>query len=316
MVYGVIPPDDQEALVPSYVPLPVGALSRDRSAVVGAAGHLFILEGTNSLFAQYEQPETDAQKVALSDTVERWRALVDQREKTADAFGARFVQLFVPDKSSVLDSGVPGLGPVTPLLDALERALPVDSGYLSARHALRDEVESERDLSARWLLFDSHTSARGSMRIASALAQAIGDASFMDDMDFIPGGTFVGDLGARFFGYPMPEPDVSPRSRWLDTVASGRELVARRQPPRGHTGLTLHWRTPRAPIDAKVLVFGNSFFGGGDLPRGINYWVSRVFREHRFVWSAEMLDEVIEEMRPDIVICQTVERFMPTIPGR
>lgn len=316
MVYGVIPPDNQDALVPSYVPLPVGALSRDRSAVVGAAGHLFILEGTNSLFGQYEQPETDAQKAALSHTVGEWRALVGQRGKTAEAFGARFVQLLVPDKSSVLDSGVPGLGPVTPLLDDVERALSVDGRYLSARHALREEAESERDLSARWLRFDSHTSARGSMKIAGALARTIADASFMDDVDFVPGATFVGDLGARFFGYPIPEQDVTPRSPWLDTVASGRELVARRQPPRGHTGLTLQWRTPHAPLDAKVLVFGNSFFGGGDLPRGINYWVSRIFREHRFVWSAEMLDEVIDEMRPDIVICQTVERFMPTVPGR
>lgn len=315
MVYGLIPPQTSEKIVASPVPIPIGSMSRDRSAVVGADGHLYILEGTNSLFAQYAEPETEDARRTLELQVAAWQSLLERRATTSAALGARFIQIFVPDKSSSLDSGIPALGRVTPLLDRLEKSFRGDAPYVSGRAELA-RAGTIASLSDQWLRLDSHTSARGSLTLSRALVNRVGDASFMDDVSFVPSGTFTGDLGARFFGNPVPEPDVQPRSSWLDAVATDRDLVARHYPERGHTGLTLHWRTPYAPLDAKVLVFGNSFFGGGDLPRGLNFWVSRAFREHRFVWSAEMLEDEIRATRPDVVICQTVERFMGTVPAR
>ncbi|MEV8024991.1 hypothetical protein [Microbacterium sp. NPDC080220] len=314
MTHGIVSPDHTGELEYSAVSLPIGALSEDHSAVVGAGGHLFLVGGSNGLIRQYAEPTEADQIASLRAKVLAWSTLTESRDSRARAAGAEYVQICIPDKSSSLDSRVAGLGPVTPLLRDVDRELADAPFYVSGRSALAEASQDSRSVNDLWLRGDSHLGPRGAAVEARALISALTDASFMDDVRFSPSGVFLGDLGARFFGRPIPEPDLVPASPWLEKVAQGRVLQSEHRPESGHTGRMLHWVTPQAPIDAKVLVFGNSFFSGGDHPRGLNFWISRAFKEHRFVWSAEMLDEVISEQRPDVIICQTVERFMTSVP--
>lgn len=314
--HGVVPAGG-EVVRPSRVPLPVGSVSPDGSAVVGRGGHLFIRGGSNSLIDRYRIPQTEDQRAALEREVEGWREVVERRRSEVVDLGMRFLQTFVPDKSTMLASGVDGLGPVTPALRLLEERLEGEAWFVSAREALARGAALRTGVSENWLQLDSHTKPRGAWRLSSALVGAFGDASFMAETEFEGrASSYVGDLGRRFFGHPIPERIETPSGRWLEQAERRRELVDRFAPSSGHAGRMMHWRSPNAPVDGKVLVFGNSFFGAGDIPISCNFWVSRAFREHKFVWSADMDLDLVKAEAPDLVICQTVERFMGKVPRR
>lgn len=70
-----------------------------------------------------------------------------------------------------------------------------------------------------------------------------------------------------------------------------------------------------APIQKKVVVFGNSFFAGHLIQSSINYWMSIWFSEYHFLSSAAMSADYIGAEKPDIVICQTIERFLDVVPA-
>lgn len=81
------------------------------------------------------------------------------------------------------------------------------------------------------------------------------------------------------------------------------------------TGTTVVWINDSAIIDASVIVFGNSFFGTGESEEGISYWFAHAFREFHFIWSGEADWDYVSKQKPDIVICQTIERFMAGTPA-
>ena len=63
-----------------------------------------------------------------------------------------------------------------------------------------------------------------------------------------------------------------------------------------------------------MVAFGNSFFGAGEAPTTLGWWASRAFRAFLFHWSSEIDYAVVATQRPDVVICQTNERFLPAVP--
>ena len=72
----------------------------------------------------------------------------------------------------------------------------------------------------------------------------------------------------------------------------------------------------RAPVKARVVVFGNAAFERGADPRALSWWFARAVSECHFCWSAEMDEDYIRAHSPDWVICQTTERFLPQLPAR
>ena len=46
------------------------------------------------------------------------------------------------------------------------------------------------------------------------------------------------------------------------------------------------------------------------------WWITRLFEEVHFHWNAALDDEQIKAVQPDLVIGQTVERFLPMVPER
>jgi len=69
----------------------------------------------------------------------------------------------------------------------------------------------------------------------------------------------------------------------------------------------------RAPIDKKIVVFGNSFFE--KIPSwGLSPYFAAIFREFHFFWSPEVNMDYCINVKPDIVIAQTCERFMCKLP--
>ena len=58
------------------------------------------------------------------------------------------------------------------------------------------------------------------------------------------------------------------------------------------------------------MVFGNSVFEHGETPLNLSWWCVRFFREFYFFWLPETLPGTVDEIGADVVIAQTVERFL------
>ena len=93
------------------------------------------------------------------------------------------------------------------------------------------------------------------------------------------------------------------------------EEEIRNKPTAGeHIGAKIAWRHRSAPLNLKVICFGNSFFERGGSPSGLSWWFKRLFSEFHFVWSPFVDNDYVRNEQPDIVVCQTIERFLMLIP--
>ncbi|MBW8911322.1 MAG: hypothetical protein JF564_05430, partial [Sphingomonas sp.] len=122
-----------------------------------------------------------------------------------------------------------------------------------------------------------------------------------------------GDLGERFFGTPLYESDNYGDLAEIQALAPGAPVISE-IPADGLQNIRLVWRNPNAPCQLKVVAFANSFFERGGGVHGLSWWFKTMFSEFHFLWRAEMDIAYVDEHRPDIVICQTVERFLPQVP--
>ena len=124
-----------------------------------------------------------------------------------------------------------------------------------------------------------------------------------------------GDLGGKFFQGDMLEHQLLPAEDW-DFARETPDLVRADVPGEGHMGTEIEWRARRPISPQTLLIFGNSMFERGGSPLTLSWWLSRIFARTRFVWSSSLQDEHVDDLRPSIVICQTVERFLPNLPER
>lgn len=292
----------------SQVLLPFGVMSGDGSAVLGRNGQLFLVQGSNHLLSLYNGDLLEAKARAA-----KWLSLFRQRLAAARAAGAAFVQIVLPEKLSLLPDAFPEpLAVPTPLLGQIEAAVAEDSelslNYVSGLDVLRSGP-TETYLRST----DTHYTPAGNFALLSSLADRLGLVS-PAPRSFTRPRLVNGDLGLRFFGLPLMD-------RVLDAAAlpdfvRGAELVDREVPANGeHQGLREVWRNLRAPYDMRVVAFANSFFGPSTEQTTISWWMARWFREYHFVWSAAYDPDYVGRVRPDAVICQTIERFLGFLPA-
>jgi hypothetical protein len=79
--------------------------------------------------------------------------------------------------------------------------------------------------------------------------------------------------------------------------------------------MRLSWRHAEAPLPLRVLAFGNSFFERGSNCTTLSWWFKHLCREFHLVWSKDIDQTVIETLKPDLVIAQTIERFLTVVPA-
>ena len=122
------------------------------------------------------------------------------------------------------------------------------------------------------------------------------------------------DLGGKFpplrFLDITPHPVPEAYGSWASQLTVDRGYPERD----GFRGLVAEFTNPRAPLDVMVVAFANSFFGAGESPTTLGWWASRAFRSFLFHWSSEIDYAVVAAEGPDVVICQTNERFLPAVP--
>ncbi|CAN7341355.1 hypothetical protein LJR044_001936 [Microbacterium foliorum] len=285
--------------------MPAGLPSMDGSAVIGLRGHLFLTGGTNSLLSLYDEPVDDA----LLSRVDQWMDVLAQRGEGCEARGARFVQTIIPEKLTVLREDAPlDIDGPSPVLLEIESRLRDADFYVSGLAPF----EEWNEVDDPFLMTDTHFSAVGAQRMFSALAAQI-DPQLVPLVDGVRMYQFrhaVGDLTGRF-RLPFYSRIVEPSADELAAYAGGLTMVEKHFPADGGMrGRRFRWTNSTAPSPLKVLVFGNSFFGTGDFAGYLSWWGKHLFREFHFHWGPDIDWDLMDELKPDLVVGQTVERFL------
>jgi hypothetical protein len=113
------------------------------------------------------------------------------------------------------------------------------------------------------------------------------------------------DLTAHCF-QPPPEEEAG----WLkpagQVVFDNRHLELTGK----HAGSRYAIVNPEAPDPRRVLICGDSYA----FDAGLAYALSAVFAEVAFVWSKSVIWDLVEQHRAEVVIWQSAERFLATVP--
>lgn len=291
--------------LPAHGLLTPGLVSFDGSTVVGPRGDLFLKGGSNAVEHLYSES-------ADTRAAPRWSELVQRRVDACAERGIAFRQIVIPEKQTILREAFPGAvaGP-TRLLGALEPLLSACPSYVS----MLDRLERLHRVEGLppFRKVDSHYSYFGARCTVEALLDHLGMRVQLPEPE-LEVRLVGGDLGSKFGVGSFVEHALLPPDGWrpgsCEPERSGHWL-----PPTGHTGTRITWTSTAPVIDARVMAFGNSFFERGGAPTGLSWWFARLFREFTFVWSPAIDFAQVDNCRPDVVIAQTVERFLPSVPS-
>ncbi|WP_448059158.1 hypothetical protein [Cellulomonas hominis] len=296
----------------SEIRFPVGLLSSDGSVALGRDGHLFLVGGSNRLSDLYAEPSSREELVAIESLASSWRALFEERSAGCELRGVRYLQLVIPEKSTVMRRLLDGGEGETPRLREIERSVRDLPYYVSARDAFVDWSGAGDP----WMRHDSHTSPLGALALMRLIVSHL-DASCdaLSGVSISRPSFYNGDLAVRLFGMDLWDLQLDPAVDGVVMTDSHPVLISAVDPSDGrHIGVRRVWRRDDAPLPIRVVVFGNSFFGRGANASRLSWWCARLFGEFHFIWSPSIDFDYVDAIHPDVVIGQTVERFLGQVP--
>ena len=284
--------------------LAVGLTSPDGVVSVGRNGHLFLASGSNGVRQQYLMDPLIADGLAR-----RWHELIAERHAGVRALGARLLQLIVPEKSTLLPElcPFPASGDGTPLLRALEARLEGLPCFINGRTVLGGEHRFQA-----FRQVNSHLSVTGTLVLLRACLERL-RLPVPEDVDMSGSALGGSDMSARL-SLNFYERLAMPAGPALDAYGHQLRTVEFHEVER-HVGTRVRFANPGAPHKLRVLAFANSFFERGHLPTCLSWWFARWFEHFSFVWSPELDYDMVRKERPDVVVCQTIERFLPVVPS-
>ncbi len=300
----------------SMVAVPVGTRSLDGVAMIAHGGHALLVGGTNNVLAQYGPEETAGEDDAVCAA---WLALFRARAAQARAGGHAYLQVIVPEKLSVMpELYTQPIRTPTRALRALEARIaddPALRGHYLPVHAL---FAAAPDRPGLFPPIDTHLSESGCYRLFCAMLDRLGLERPQEPSFTMADDTEPGDLAERFSHIPLLNRrcvvgHLDPR-----LGEAGLQLIESSDPPEAdrHNGMRRRWHNAGGISALRVMAFGNSFFERGGEPKKLSWWFARYFRDFAFVWGPDHDADGVAAFRPDIVVCQTIERFLPTVPAR
>lgn len=308
-------PDPTQDL--SYVSFPVGLEAPDGTVRLGKDGYFFAVGGANQIESRYHQPETDDDINQLNKEVVSWKELIDERASKFDGRGITFRQFIMPDKITVLPQFAPFdvAGP-TSTLTALTTEVEGHADYLDLLPIFLDW----QDPRSPWRRADGHPATVSMYKVTAAILTSLGySEDLIKETQFTRRRYQEGDLGRRFFRIPIWDENIEPTSL---PGTSPKEIVEERlrdqfsETAVVNPRIGVHMKnTNRCPlINKKVMLFGTSTASYGMLPNQLSWWMKHIFAEYHFVWQTDVEYDLVDKVKPDIVLCQTVERFLSRTP--
>lgn len=290
--------------------LPSGYASFDGSCILGGMGHAFLVGGSNNVLENY-QVSSDSPQVI--DQGNRWTELFNKRHSECLERGILYLQTVIPEKISLMPELVHFeiQGP-TKLLSLIETTMARSSvAYISGYDTLAKERKFET-----FDAIDTHLSPFGAFRMFKKLIESAGIQDEIHPIFRKSEKMMVGDVAERFIVnstllYPDTELLKTPHPMTAEALRTVEEFDPSLN---GHIGLRRVFENPLAPVKKKLLVFGNSFFERGGHPKTLTWWFARMFSELHFVWEPVFDWGYVDRIGPDIVIGQTIERFLTRLP--
>lgn len=276
-----------------------GQVSPNGAAVAGVDGFLFIGDGGNRWETQYAgPPPPESWKAA-------WTEVLVARQAEAAARRVPLWNLVIPEKQVIYPEkrwpeGAPD-GRARPLRRLAALAGP-DARLLYGEAAL---LACKADGPA-CLRHDSHWTASGCLAVLRQLIAAAAPEVDVDATAFtlVRAGEPL-DLAAHFL---EPNP---PQERLRLTAPHPRAWDNRHYERTGqHTGSRYRLANPEAADPRRVVLFGDSYA----YAEGLAAALSALFAEVTCVWSKSVLWDVVDERRAQLVVWESAERFLASLP--
>jgi hypothetical protein len=285
---------------PEGLRLKPNTLSGNGVVVSGLEGHLFISNGANRWERQYLGELT-----VDPSWLRAWAGLLAGRQEAARERGATMWNIVAPEKQAVL----PELRWPAPLPDGERRPLrrlqaetPAGANLLYAGDALA-AAKSEGPVYFRR---NSHWTPYGCCVAALALARRLGAAADPEHVRFgYQTQITAHDLPPHLFEAPPQEPAgvLAPLHGYVfeerPFAATGR-----------FTGSRFGIRNPDAPDHRRLVLFGDSF----SYDAGFAAALSSLFAEVTFIWSKDVLWDEATALGAEVVVWESAERFIATVP--
>jgi hypothetical protein len=305
--------------------LPVGLESADGAAITGKEGFLFAHRGPENVVGHF----ADRTSPQIETDADAWLTLFRGRQAAIARRKAVYVQTLFPEKATVLNALMPAGSPtITARLSLIEAniadQLRADAKAFPYYRSLVAALRSCHAAGiAPFLRMDEGVRAIGAQLCFYQIVNQIGGLldGHADQFAKIaalcsqipPAGResvpFTGEL-ARHFTFPMYETELVPEYAEIEALLPGPAETETRDDG-AHRST---WQNPLAPCDLKILAFGT--FGSGASNRSQSWWFKAMFRNFSVVESTDIDLSLINRWRPDVVLCQSMERTLRTLPAR
>jgi alginate O-acetyltransferase complex protein AlgJ len=279
---------------------------------IGRDGWLFLVGGRNRAVSLYRR------NPLMWWRLRRWRRRIEERAARCERLGVAFVQTVAPEKLTILSHYA-----TEPLVDvALSPALRLSALMAqspAASHYI-DLVAPLRSAAGRgdvYLRTDSHWNYEGCLIAYWCICAALAAAP-REDLAERP---FQILDQAMDLGNKLTPQRTEPFRLYTIMHASRRTFV-------NELVTAFNARGGRGPVTAthaiyendspeadsrRVLIFGDSYAHFD--PVQLTAMLAETFREVYFVWSTSVDWRFVDEVRPDILICELAERYLRIVPN-
>ncbi|MCI0707536.1 MAG: sulfotransferase domain-containing protein [Ignavibacteriae bacterium] len=291
--------------------------SIDNSVAVGHDGWLFLIGGRNTPLEYFNGSQS------LDDqTIDSWRKLLQERAALCSSNGIRFAQLFVPDKLSIYPEYFceyvnPAFGPLSRLgnkLMQLDREL-YDSHVINPTGFLK----KNRDNYPIYWKTDSHWGFTGCFLTYQLLCAYLGLQQNVDlgsrprtekvaTMDF--GSKFAPPLTELVSYYNFIKDS---RRVYANDIVRFKEANALQNEVGLHVGSNVVYANDNAQNKVKIVLFGTSY--SEYRPHLLTGMLAETVSELHFVWCTSIDFDYVNREKPDFLIAEIAERFIPTCPS-
>ncbi len=286
----------------------------------GTDGWLFLRGGSNDLLSYYLESNRFG-----SHTINAWCDLLSQRDRWFKKQGIEYIHLFIPNKLSVypeyagIDLTHFESHPIQALMDSLAEQKADGDPPLSC---IIDPTPFYLQKKKEYLLYwktDTHWTFWGCYFAYMLICEKLGVQANTDLINRPYGESEITlDLGGKL------APPVKEKARFYRIIRDSKrifanELVTYKEKNRMENEVGLHvgshviYHNRNAHNPQKVILFGDSF--SEYRPHLLTGLLCETFREVHYIWSTSIDCDYVRSQRPDIVITEIVERFMPQVPS-
>ena len=273
---------------------------------------VFLLEGSNSVSDYYIRNIK-----IVPENLRAWCELFEKRKRQCDKINVRYCHVSAPEKLGVYAENTD----LEVLIDnspasQIERALSSgfkQENWLNPLGYLRTQKNHHRVYSKT----DSHWNFYGAFSVYQLLQAKLGlpvnnrilDCSRKENWS-------VMDLGAKF-DPPLPEkvffyrPSDSMIRTYSNAIVDFKERTNRTNDAGLHTGSYVVYENNAAVVDQSVMLFGDSF--SEYRPHLLTGMLAETYKKVHFIWSSNIDWALVEKHKPDIVLTELAERFMPRV---